>query len=195
LAFKVTGRPLQLSGIALLVVAALLTLRSTTDNDKPAPAQGQTDSHFPDYIVKEFTSTSLGMDGKPRYRLAATKLKHFADDGTSELLRPRYDKFPADGKVVEITANQGWMNSDETELLLTGDVFIRKGATDDPSQTTASMETLRIFPEEDIAETDSPVHLEGQNTVVDAVGMHADLANDRLTLLSKVHGKQEPSRP
>ncbi|MCG2634856.1 MAG: LPS export ABC transporter periplasmic protein LptC [Gammaproteobacteria bacterium] len=184
-------RALQLAGVITVTILAVFALRDASV-DSPRPIPTAEESHVPDYIVDQFNSTLLGRNGKPLYRLGAVELKHFSDDDTSELQQPRYAKFPEGAKPVFISADRGWMNADETELLLVGNVQVNKGQPGDTQSIKATMETLRIFPKEDFAETDSPVHLEGQGTVADAIGMHADLANDRLTLLSKVRGKQEP---
>lgn len=82
--------------------------------------------HEPDYIIERFNGVSLLQNGNRKYTLAATKLTHYADDGSSELEQPYLVQF-GEGAPVHTRAQRGWMPRDNSHILMSGHVRVARG--------------------------------------------------------------------
>jgi lipopolysaccharide export system protein LptC len=178
----------------LLLVAAVATWQlGGESSDEDAGMDAPSEERAVDYRVRGFEVVRMTADGAPAHRLRAASLRHFIDDGTSELETPHLTVFQDDAPPWEVDAAQAWMSADGSLILLTGTVVIeREGdAANPPTRLTTS--ELRVQPRTDYAETDAPVRLETDLDRVDAVGMQAWLRPpSRLKLLSEVEGVYVP---
>jgi lipopolysaccharide export system protein LptC len=118
-------------GRRLAVVLLLATLTgaswwlSRTAREVEIPVAGPA-RHEPDYIVEKLSSVSLLPDGRRKYTLAATKLTHYADDGSAELEQPLLVQY-GDGAPVHTRADRGWLPRDSSHIVMTGHVRTAKG--------------------------------------------------------------------
>jgi lipopolysaccharide export system protein LptC len=183
-----------LSALVLAVPAALSTWLLLRDDSSVAP---QAPRHVPDYYLKHFTATAMTPEGKPDRRLTADSLYHYADDDTMDLERPHMLFFNPERPPWEVDSETGWVGPEGEDVLLGGNVIIRREAAPDGSARPLRVETrdLQVRPHEDYAETDQPVTIISERHRVDAVGMRAYLGDDRLELLSEVRGHYEPETP
>lgn len=184
-----TLRLLGLLAIALLAVASLWF-----QGDGPRViAPEQTDRHRVDLRLSDFTAVYMGADGTPEYELRGVALDHFADDETTELTAPHLTFHRPDAAPWDVYSGHGFINAaGDLVVLSQGVKMVQQQESGVLALTT---ERMRVQPEIDYAETESPVTLSSPQGVIDAVGMQAYLAEERLVLLSEVRGHYEPPHP
>ena len=133
-----------LLGIMLALIGLGTWLQqSFLNTDKPVTSP--TASHEPDYSIHNFTATGRDAEGVV-YVLEADRLVHFPDDNTALIDNPHLTQYQ-DGKDFRHTySDSGWVSSDGTEVLLTGNVKVVQGRTaDDPgSVTRAERMTVKL---------------------------------------------------
>ena len=170
--------------VALIVLggATLWLERATRDDDDRARAEVRRD---PDFTAEQTRLISFGADGKQRYELLADRIAHYPASNVTELERPRL-RYDAQGRELHISANTGEVLADGDEILLSGEVRgQRAGLGGSPPMSLASA-TLRIWPNEDRAETHDSVVLTEGATTVHAGGLKADNIFGILNLLDGV---------
>lgn len=179
----------------LLLVAGLLLSWWLLNNDSADLLSGSGETpHRPDFWATEFTTTALDVAGVPSYQLTARKVVHFRDDGSSELDHPDYVRHRNDQGPVTITARSGWNNEDGSQMLLVGDVVIVNASNNQTDDVTARMDELLLYPQDDFAETSSPVEIVSSTGVTTGIGMHVNSRTGTLVLLSNVRGIYESSQ-
>ena len=178
--------------LALVVVAVfsgwLLQTAEQTKTARPGKER-----HDPDFYLKDFILTTMDKSGAPRNRLESPYMVHYADDGTSEVDKPRMQIFRKDAPPWYIDAGKGVVLSEGKTVFLRDGVIIRLTHQADPQpehETILRTPTLTIKPDDEYAETTSPVNFtDSAGNVIDAVGMRAHFKGERLELLSQVRGK------
>ena len=147
-----------------------------------------------DYVIRGMRVQTMGEDGRPANILRTPLLRHFAQEGTTELETPEMSISQAEGEAPwQITAAAGAVSADGKELLLAGDVTIAREAT--PHNRALEMQTrnLRVRPEENYAETDEAVTVVSGESRIESVGMHAWFKSPtRFKFLSQVRGRYVP---
>jgi lipopolysaccharide export system protein LptC len=84
--------------------------------------------HDPDYTIETFTMTTMNEQGRKRYSLAARKLIHYADDGSSDLDHPYLIQFREGSTApVHTRADKGWIPKDGNQILMNGNVLAARG--------------------------------------------------------------------
>lgn len=161
-----------------------------TDGDRPEVID-QVEQHLPDFWATKWSSRTLAETGKPAYDLAAERVTHFRDDGSSEFELPVYHRHRQTEGPLTITALSGWSNETGDEILLTGEVEIISYAADGSNINQANMDELLLHPDDDFAETRSPVTITTREGVTRGVGMHVNSRLGTLVLLSNVKGRYE----
>ena len=146
--------------------------------------------HDPDFYLKDFTLTTMDKTGALRNRLASPYMVHYADDDTSEVDQPRMQVFRKEAPPWHIDAGKGVILSAGKTVFLRGGVIIRQIDSQQGGESTLRTPDLTITPDNEYAETASPVNFtDSAGNVVDAVGMRANFRDERLELLSQVRGK------
>jgi len=144
--------------------------------------------HDPDSIVENFTVQRLDATGKLRYTFSAPKMMHFADDGSGEVLNPRFVEIAADGGNFIATANRGTINRQGEEAFLYGNVLFLREATPARSEFRARTEFLHVLAEQGIARTDHTVSIAEGSSMLTGVGMIVNEKNQQFMLQSQVKG-------
>ncbi|RLA03208.1 MAG: LPS export ABC transporter periplasmic protein LptC [Gammaproteobacteria bacterium] len=179
---------------ALLVAGLLLSWWLLNDQAAEQSRGIDAPPHRPDFWTTHFTTVALDIGGKPRYQLTAAEMVHFRDDATSEFDHPKYVRYQQEQGPITITAVSGWNNKEGTELVLTDKVVIVSQGDSDADKVTAEMDKLLLFPEDDYAETDTPVKIVSPSGTTTGIGMQVNSRTGVLILLSNVHGIYEPPR-
>lgn len=135
--------------LALAGTLAWWLQRTSTPEPPPPPPR----PHLPDYIVEQLDAVTMSADGEPERRLVADRLRHYPDDGSSELDRPRLWVYREDGPPWQASAATGWLNADGDELLLEQDVRLERSATDAAPPLLLRTSEMLVLPEADYAET------------------------------------------
>ncbi|HFD80508.1 MAG TPA: LPS export ABC transporter periplasmic protein LptC [Gammaproteobacteria bacterium] len=146
----------------------------------------------PDAFMEGVVMRVMDGQGRPRYEMRAARAVHFASGDRTDFDAPFLSFFRPDGKLWTLAAERGMARDGDRDILLSGEVLMRR--PQDPARPMGAAEVevftrdLRILGEREYAETDQPttiVHAYGR---VEAVGMKAWFKQERLQLLSQVHG-------
>lgn len=144
---------------------------------------GEVDAYVTNARVKQFDQS-----GRLTHRVSAERLRHLPDTGVTLLDQPLMTVYRQDGDPITAKARFG-------ELEANHDIFwLREEArvfnlVDQRYRLEAP--ELRIIPDKELVETDSPVIIHQPTGITKGVGMTADLANDKITLHSTVRGTYE----
>ena len=174
--------------------AALIALMSAWLNhlaEVPKVQDNAGFTHDPDYIVEDFVAQAFDTEGRPRHRLIAQRMIHFMDDDTSELDLPQFRMTTAGRAPVDVTARRGLMFGDRDSVHFLGDVRAIRGATPKQAAFILTGEHLRVVPDAGILESDKPITLRQDKSVIHAGGLYADEHNKRLELTGGVRGFYE----
>lgn len=189
---KTAARSAIVFPLALLTMLALLTFWINKSVQSPKPKLDGSSRHDPDYIMSNFVTTQTDINGALRYKLAAVEMKHFPDDDSTSLQRPRYTQFAAGKPYTQVEGLRGLVSSDGEKVELFDNVKVTRQAFADKGEMTVDTDYLNILPDEDIARTDSPVVIrQAPKTVIYATGMIYEKNQRTLTLLHKVRAHYE----
>lgn len=147
--------------------------------------------HDPDMVAHNAVQERFDLTGKRQYVLTAAELVHFPDKDTTEARQARLDHF---GKppASRLTADKALISEGGTEVLLTGNVFAQRDAAPGIPASTLQTSELRVWPDEERAATDAPVHMTRGHAVIDGVGMTSDQINGT-TVIGQVRATLIPS--
>jgi lipopolysaccharide export system protein LptC len=151
-----------------------------------------------DYYLSSVQSTRFGPTGQTVYHLVATRVTHYPDTDLAIMEAPRLTYFEASRAPWTVTAVEGRLSPDagrnEERLDLVGDVVLRQAGA---SGTVVEMQTaaLTIFPVSEEALTDAAVTLLATGTRLESIGLHAELASEKIELLNAVKGYHTQHAP
>jgi lipopolysaccharide export system protein LptC len=166
------GLPAIWFGLMLLALLAALTFWVDKVAEPPAAKRDGSTRHDPDYIVNNFSTLRTNGFGNPRYKLEGTEMRHFPDDDSTELTKPRFSLFSLKKPTTEIIADRGQVSSNGENVYFMDNVKVVRAATQRKAEMTVLTDYLHIIPDQDFAKTDRPVTiLQAPRTVIHAVGM------------------------
>ena len=178
--------------LVLLIFLALLTFWINRSVQPPAPKLDGSSRHDPDYIMSNFVTTQTDIKGDLRYKLAAIEMRHFPDDDSTELQRPRYTQFAVGKPYTEVQGLRGFVSSDGEEVQLVDNVKVTRQAFAGKGEMTVETDYLKIRPNEELVTTDRPVIIrQAPKTVIYATGMIYEKKQKTVTLLHKVRAHYE----
>jgi lipopolysaccharide export system protein LptC len=189
---NVKTRPAIIFPLALLSMLALMTLWINNIVQPAVPKLDGSSRHDPDYVVSNFVTTQTDINGNLRYKLAAIEMKHFPDDDTSVLQRPRYTQFAVNKPYTQVQSLRGYVSSNGKEIDLFDNVKVTRQAFAGKGEMTVDTDHLNILPNDEIARTESPVIIrQAPKTVIYATGMLYEKKKHTVTLLHKVRAHYE----
>ena len=178
--------------LALLSMLALVTFWVNNVVQAPTSKLDGSSRHDPDYIISNFVTTQTDVSGALQYKLAATEMKHFPDDDTSTLQRPRYTQFAADKPYTQVQGLRGKVSSKGEQVELFDNVKVTRQAFAEKGEMTVETNYLNILPNEEIVSTASPIIIrQAPKTVIYATGMLYEKKKRTVTLLHKVRAHYE----
>lgn len=181
------GRLTILFPLAVLALLALLTLWIDRAVQAPGLKHYGANRHDPDYILNNFVTSKADINGSLRYMLAATEMKHYADDDSTELSRPRFTQYSPDKPYTQIEAQRGLVSSDGENVQFMDNVKVVRQASADRGEMTVLTEYLNVTPDKNLATTDRPVTImQAPQTVIHATGMIFDKKQQTVQLLKNV---------
>jgi len=176
----------------LLLLAASYWLNLQVQS--PASRSGQNLRHDPDYVIDNFTATTLDDQGKIRFVMSAKKMWHYPDDDTTHLEIPRLESLTAELPPMLMSAKKGEISSKGDEIFLRDDVIIVRPAHANKSALTFNTSYLHIVPNKEFADTNRTVSMTDASTSLNAVGMELDYKAQTIKFLSRVKTVYEPVR-
>lgn len=168
--------------ILLLAATYWLYLQVQT----PASETSKKLRHDPDYIIDNFTATTLDKQGKIRFIMSAKKMLHYPDDDTTHLISPHLASLAIEYPPMRMTASNGEISSKGEEVFLRNDVTIVRPAYDKKSELTFNTSYLRVLPNKNIVDTDQAITMLDSQTTINAVGMEMDNKSHIIKFLSQV---------
>jgi lipopolysaccharide export system protein LptC len=178
----------------LLTLAAALTLWLRDAAERPSESAASARLHLPDYSMEGFELTVMDLNGNPDYRLQATGMRHYQDDGSTEMDAPQLVTFRYGEPPWRATAERGWASARAELVRLMGQVTVHRPAGPSGGEVHIETSELTVRPSEDYAETEQQVAGTMGDHQVQAVGMRLFLAEGRVQLLSGVRGRYVPAR-
>lgn len=174
----------------LLLLAATYWLNKQVQPLSSAPSSNL--RHDPDYIINNFTATSLDNQGKIRFTISAQKMWHYPDDDSTHVEAPQLVSMFADRPPMRTSALRGTISSKGDEVFLYEDVLIVSPAYGTHSTRTFSTDYLHVVPDEDMADTDHLITMADARTTMQAVGMELNNRARTVKLLSRVKSTYDP---
>lgn len=186
------GRHTIIFPLAVLVLLAAVTFWIDRTVQAPVHKPNGSTRHDPDYIVNNFVTTKTDVNGNIQYVLAAAEMKHYPDDDSTHLTRPRLTQYTDTKPYTQIESQEGLVSSDGEVVQFIGNVKVVRQPIDGRPEMTLRTQYLKVTPDTEIATTDRPVVItEGPKSVVHAVGMIYDKKNRTIQLLNKVRAHYE----
>lgn len=150
--------------------------------------------HDPDYMIDNFTATTLDAQGKIRFVMSANKMWHYPDDDTTHLETPRLESLDSAHPPMHMSSLEGEISSKGEDVFLRKEVTIVRPAYADKSELTFKTDYLHVIPNKDLAKTDQPVAMADARTTLNAVGMELDNKTHIVKFLSRVRTVYEPAK-
>jgi lipopolysaccharide export system protein LptC len=151
-------------------------------------------AHYPDYYLENFTTLTMNEDGTPKNRLRAVYMSHYQDDNTSELHKPELEIFRVDRPSIMITADNGWVTSNNDVILLSGNVYLHQDDELGNLKVELIAEDARVLVDKKYAETDKAATFITKRTVTNSIGMRIYFQEQRMEFLSNVQTTVEPKQ-
>jgi lipopolysaccharide export system protein LptC len=178
--------------IVILSVLALLTAWVNHMVQPPQPKLDGSSRHDPDYIISNFLTTQTDVSGSLHYKLAAVQMKHYPDDDSTDLVRPRYTQYSVGKPYTQVEALKGYVSCDGEQIQLFNNVKVTRQAFAGKGEMTVETEYLNILPNQDLVRTDKPVVIkQAPKTVIYATGMIYEKDKKTVTLLHQVRAHYE----
>jgi len=181
--------------LIVLGVLALITFWIDHTVKLQAPKIDGSSRHDVDYFLENFVTTRTDAHGNLRHVLAAVEMRHYPDDDSTELIRPRFTQYGENRPATQIEGQKGRVSSNGEVVVFDGNVVVTRQAYADRAEMRLYTDHLKILPKEEKASTDSEVTIiQPPNSKVIAQGMSYDKATEELTLSSRVKGHYESPR-
>jgi len=174
----------------LLLMAATFWLNSQVQSSVSDPNKNL--RHDPDYIIDNFTATTLDEQGKIRFIMSAKKMWHYPDDDTTLLDLPQIISLSAEHPPMHMTALRGEFSAKGDEVFLHDNVVIVRPEYAGRSELTFNTHYLHVVPNKNIADTHQEVTIVDANTRLNSVGMEMDYKARKTKFKSRVKTVYEP---
>jgi lipopolysaccharide export system protein LptC len=181
------GRYTIVFPIIVLAVLALITFWIDRTVQIPPSKMDGSSRHDVDYFLENFVTTKTDINGNLRNVLAATQMRHYPDDDSTELMRPRFTQYGENKPYTQIEGQKGFVSANGEMVEFKGNVTIVRQAFEGRGEMHLKTDYLKIFPNEDKAMTDSPVTItQDPKTVITGTGMTYDKTDQSFTLHQRV---------
>lgn len=171
----------------MLILAALsywLNIVATAD---PVDIGGRF-RHDPDTIVKNFDAISYNEAGNRKAGLRGAELRHFPDDESSIIQKPFLQRFTINAGTSTVNANQAVVNSDGSEVDLTGDVKAVRPAQGGKPALTLTAPHMHVLVDEERARTPGFARVQQGSSWISGTGFEADNVTRTFSFHSNVNG-------
>ncbi|MGH8449349.1 LPS export ABC transporter periplasmic protein LptC [Pseudomonas poae] len=155
--------------------------------DKPVV---QVDEGVIDYYATNAYSVQFLPDGKVQYEMTADKVEHLKASEVTLLTNPDMNLYRGTEFPWHVTSLRGEVNPDGTQVELIDSVRVAR--TDEQKRDTIiTSSRMTVFPQQQYAQTEQDVRIDGAGGVSTGKGMKAYLKESRIHLLSNVRGQYE----
>ena len=158
---------LRLMPLILMGVLTLATFWLVQRNTPPEKSMlERVRLHEPDYIITNGALSALNEFGNTKYRILGTKVTHYDDDASIDILSPRMRLFQAEKAPVTVKSDTGHIDGDLTILDLYDNATIFRPAQEARASQPATLRMLasssyfKVLINDDVIETNKPITLE-----------------------------------
>jgi len=148
--------------------------------------------HDPDYVVDNLAHTRFNAQGVVESTVAATKMLHYPDDDSTDLLAPRVVQTKPNEPRVTLTADRGALSQDGEEVFLYGNVLVVREGERDRSETRMRTSFMHVVNAHSVMRTDRDVLITEDDRVLSGRGMEYHNDSKQLFLRERVRGRFEP---
>ena len=178
--------------LALLV---LYTGREVLMEESPVPAAETRRPHAPDFWFDRMTLTNMNAEGLAKSRIHATRMTHFRDDDTSDIVDLHFESYKDNRPPIIIVSPAAWVNADGDIIRTLGATHIQRDAYDVRSWLKIDTHEMWFFSEENYAQTDYLAVIRTADLIKRGVGLEVWTEEDHLKLHAEVKNRHERNRP
>lgn len=153
-----------------LLAAATIWLERATRGDEVRAVGGL--RHEPDLMIQAFTLRRYDKAGAEQYELTGKNMVHYPDDDSSVIAHPQL-VFAGDGRPLTVRGEKGTVFEQGERVFLEGNVQADRAPDAQHAPMGLRSPTLTLWPNEEKAETRSPVVLIQGATVIRARALEA----------------------
>ena len=185
--------------LSLMLALASLTFWLRYATEMPEIRHDGKNRHDPDFIVSDGTLRKIDATGRLQSTLQASEIRHYPDDDSSDLTKPRLTYLYTTRPNVSIAAERGHSNKGGQQVDLYDKVQITRAASDKGEEMNGYTEHLTVLPDDEKAYTKNPVLITQGKSWVKGVGMQADtraqtyvLESQAVAVLESKSAKKKP---
>jgi len=142
----------------------------------------------PDAFAEKIIVTETDASGKIIRKLSSSKLLHFPDD-SSTFENIKVTVLSKTKQPWHIRAKKGRAVSGSDEIKLSGGVIIERPRVGSEPPIKILTSSMTFYPNKHLATTDKPIKLTQPGTVIESVGMRANLKEGTVELLSEARAE------
>jgi len=180
-----SDRPALWFPLVLLAALAALTTWLDFELRSSMTEAASRDRHDPDTILHNFSTRQTGRAGAVELTLKAKQLRHYMDDGSTDMDALQVEHRDAKGNTLSVRGDHGKSSGDRKTLEFEGRVTLRQGGA---AKSPATLETsyLKVLPDKRFATTDQAVRITSPGTLITGHGLDFDMNARKLKLRSRV---------
>lgn len=184
--------------IAIFVIFAMASFALSQYLERSRFGGSSKNSTSPNAIIDQPKIIRTGPDGKPRFRLEATRITHNENKDESLFEQPFIASLSADKPLSTMQSNTAIATDQQNQIDLIGDVVMTRAAYElsPAARLTTSKATVLI--EEEKAVTDAPVFMQRGLSTLRGIGLRFDQKTQKIEILSEsrmIIEKEKKGRP
>ena len=121
-----------------------------------------------------------------------SRARWYPDTDTSELLKPSMKLYRHKNQPYFVSADKGWLTSDNEVILLKGAVEMIEYDKSGQPALQINTNSARVLPNQNYAETDDFAKIVSHRVTITGKGMKAYFNDGRLNVLNNVHTTIKP---
>ena len=148
----------------------------------------------PDHYLTQATISQYDEQGSLSSTISAKRFTHILETGTTNMLQPKFNLYLAGSNTAWFgKADEGLILDSGAQINLMGNALVTNGPNLNRPLTLTS-QSLRLFPQQNYAESDDQVSVVAKYNHLTGTGMRLTLDNQRLLFLHQVKGTQSMPR-
>lgn len=171
----------------LLILAALSYWLAVVSEAEPTDISGRF-RHDPDTIIRQFDGISYDEQGNRKAGLRGIELRHYPDDESSVIQQPFMRRFSLSGEPSTVSANRAIVNSDGSEVDLSGDVKAFRPPQGGKAAITLTAPHMLVLVDEERARTPGFARVQQGSSWISGTGFDADNVTQVFNFHSNVTG-------
>ena len=149
---------------------------------------------IPDYYLTHATISQYNEQGALSSSISAQRFTHIQELGTTDMLQPRFNIYLGSSNTAWFgKADEGLILDSGAQINLTGNALVTNGP-DINRPLSLNSQSLRLFPQQNYAESDDQVTLVAKYSHLTGTGMQLTLDTQRLLFLHQVKGTHSVPR-